>query len=181
MKSENDTEGFLEFSKKIKDVMEEMGVKEDRIEEFESWRPCEGDSKKDLKKRTAEITSMRDTKVEKESKGLSGDMKEAKENMKEAIGEAKQRKCVKESEKSFVKSITDFFRPFLAYFFKFARKTEETIYSDVMLRFNSCYFDADKISIRLDRKGDEFVTHVNSPIKKYRKILRNGLMDGDSR
>lgn len=181
VKKTGDIDDIIEFSKKLKKVMEEEGVKQECVKDFERWRPRKKDSEKDMNIRTAQHASVPFTKTEKESNGVKKDMKEAKEDFEDA---AKQMKHPRDKKKRHILEgeVKDgskkIFRPLACYTLKACRKIEENIYSRFMLKFNSYYFDADKFNIRFERKGSKYIMYVDSPEEEYRQRIRAELGNG---
>lgn len=162
----------VEFSERLKDTMERAGLSSGSVEDFDDWRPKKGDCEKDLERKTAKHASIRDTEVEANSEGFIGDMRRAKEDVKRAAIEMNGGETPGEHLKN---GLGEFSRPFVASILKIVRRTEETVYSDFMLKFNSYYFHTDRLSICLKKRGQEFVMHVNSPVEEYREILQDEL------
>lgn len=172
---------IVAFSKRFEKFMENEDLGEDCSRNFKDWRPEKEDSEKDIEKRTAEHASIPKTEVESKSRGFSGDIKESKEEMKKAASKAKDSGDATEAGWSLIKAIEDFFRPFISSFFSLTRKTEEEIYSKLMLKFNSYYFDTREISICLDKKDGGYIISINSPIEEYRKLLKEKLVECEDR
>lgn len=168
-------EGVVEFSKRLKDIMNDLGLDEESVQRFEEWRPREEDKNPDLERKTAKGASMKETKVEEESDGFNNDMKEAGGNIKKAangvIGDEDE-----DPGKNLVEATYGFFRPFVFYLFKLIRKMEELIYSDFMLKFNSYYFSEEDISLRLKEQNGTFTMYLESPLEQHRKILKERLV-----
>jgi len=59
---------------------------------------------------------------------------------------------------------------------KSLRKMEETIYEQVMLKFNPYYFDTEYFSVNLEEKNDDsYLLTVNIPDEELRQTIKEGL------
>ncbi len=155
IKKEGELEEIVEFSEEMKCVLEEVCDDKESIEDFDYWRPEDGDDEEDIKDRTATVASISEKEVEIEGEGFEEDS-----HSKGSV-----------SRGALMGSIKKFFRPFVSVSLKFVRETEELIYS-FMLNFNPYYFDAEKFSVSLEKSDDEFEINFKSPEEEYRRAVK---------
>lgn len=159
-----------EFSDEVEKVMEEAGAEKQSIKDFKDWKPEKDDSEDKVKEKTVKKASMPKKEIEEETEGVKKDLEQAAKNAGNATKKIKQRK---KPNKELKEASKDAAKPVISKSIKMARKTEETIYSKFMLKFNSYYFDTKEFSANLTRKDEEnYEMAVDAPDKKYREALK---------
>lgn len=121
-------------------------------EKWEEWRPCtEDDFSEEMREKTAEHSSVDESKIEEEGKETKDEVKNAGESIKKAatdaenggLGEAK--KHLKEAIKFTGRAVESEVRQGF-------RKVEEKIYENLILKANSLYFDNSALNAILSKR-----------------------------
>lgn len=162
--------------KEISEFGEEVGeaindkVEQDSLEKFDNWRPKVEESERDVKKKTVDEAVIGERKLEKESEGVTEDLKQASGKVAEAGKKAAKKQ---NPEEEIIKASEDVAKPFYSNIAKFFRKIESRIYSYFSLRFNPYYLDTEDFSVdmRYRRDGD-FEMDVRVPEENKREELK---------
>lgn len=163
---------IAEFSREVKDALEEVCEEKDEVDCFDHWKPDEKDGEKDLEKKTVREASLPKTKVEEKSEGFKRDFRKAKEKFKNYLKGSKGSESRGKERKKVLGAFKKFFMPFTSKTLKMIRKIEESVYKNFMFKFNPYYFDAKKFSAELRGNEDEFEMKIHTPDNKYRNALR---------
>lgn len=170
VKKKGDWKEISEFAEDVEDALEDSGVEGDSVKKYNKWRPREEDDEKEVKKKTAKAASVEKNSLEEDSKGVKKDLGDASEKVAE-IGEKVKEKQnpnpeIKEASRDVVK-------PFYSGFVKAFRKFERTVYSALMLRFNSYYFDTKDFSVDVKPEKDgEYRMDVKMSEEEKRQELQ---------
>lgn len=125
LKVGGDWQQICDFSKDFEKVVRKR-FDEKSANEYKEWRPREEENIDDVTNKTAKKASMKKSKYEE-----------------------------KYSEKQFEKSSKNILSNIASKAFRFLRKTEELIYSKIMLKFNNYYFNTSNLFISLKDDSDE--------------------------
>lgn len=169
IKKKGNWKEISEFGEEVEEVISDT-AEEESIEKFDNWRPKVEESEQDIKKKTVEEAVIKENKLEKESKGVTRDLKEASGK----VAEASKKAANKENpEKEIVEASEDVAKPFYSNIAKFFRKIEARVYSWFALRFNPYYLDTEDFSVDMKhRKNGEFEMDVAVPEEKTREKLK---------
>lgn len=174
LKKHGDMKEVAEFSEEVENALQDAGVEEDSIEGFSEWRPRKEDQEEDIVEKTVEEASMSEKSIEKQSKGVKGDLSEAKEATKKAGNKVRNGDNPEEEIRETSKSVL---RPLLSESVKFARGFEKKVYSKLMVKFNPYFFDSKDFSAdlksRKNSKKGEYTMEVNVPDESYRNRLKS--------
>lgn len=169
IKKKGNWKEISEFGEEVEEVISDT-AEEESIEKFDNWRPKVEESEQDIKKKTVEEAVIKENKLEKESKGVTRDLKQASGK----VAEASKKAANKENpEKEIVEASEDVAKPFYSNIAKFFRKIEARVYSWFALRFNPYYLDTEDFSVDMKhRKNGEFEMDVAVPEEKTREKLK---------
>jgi len=162
-------EEVAEFAEEVEEVLENV-ADDDSLEELRSWRPKRDEDEEDMKEKTVQVATINKNKMEKESNGISNDLKEASENVLKAGKKASEREAPKEEISEASK---DFTRPWVAKASKFFRKIENVVYDKFALRSNRYYLDTEDLSADLKTTRDGmYQMNVNVNAQESRRTLK---------
>lgn len=171
VRKKGDWKEISEFAEEVEDALEESDVEDESVKKYNEWRPREEDDEKEVKKKTVKAASVQKNALEQESKGVKQDLEEASEKVVEIGNKVKEKQNpnpeIKEASRDVVK-------PFYSGFVKAFRRFERTIYSAIMLRFNSYYFDTKDFSVDMkpERDGEYKMDVKLSEEEKRREIQK---------
>ncbi|MFP3871551.1 MAG: DUF5828 family protein [Candidatus Aenigmatarchaeota archaeon] len=134
------------FARSVEDAMEKGRPDEESLQDYEDWRPREEEDIEELSEKTAKKACIKKKKVEKEYNGAKEELDRAGRRIKNSVS--------KNSAENFKKASKSLERVFEAGSIKTIRILEKMIYSQIMLRFNPCYFDTDFFSVNLEESGE---------------------------
>lgn len=171
VKKKGDIEDVAEFAREVEKGLKGE-VEKNSIKDFNGWRPREDENHKDIEKKTVELASISEKKMEKESKGVK-DFSEAGKNVVKAGKKAVKNESPHQELKQASKEIV---RPICTESIKIARGFEEGVYSKIMVKFNPYFFDAKEFSadLRLNKDGS-YSMQVNVPDNEHRSELKKRL------
>lgn len=176
VKKEGNWEDITDFAEQVEEVIENSDLDEDSVEEYRRWRPRKEEAENEVKKKTIEEASMKETRLEKESKGTIKDIEEAKEKAVEAGKKAGKREL---PEKEIKDASKDLSRPFVSELFRVCRRIERFIYSRIMLRDKTYYFDTKDVSANMKSKKGQYQMEINIPEKEPRNEVKDMLSGKD--
>lgn len=170
VKKKGNWKEISEFGEEVEEAISDSAERES-VERFVSWRPKVEESERDVKKKTIDEAVIPENKLEKETEGVTKDLKQASGKMAEASKKAAKKQ---NPEKEIVEASEDVAKPFYSKIAKFFRQIESTVYSWFALRFNPYYLDTEDFSIDMKhRKDGEFEMDVAVPEEETRKELKD--------
>lgn len=172
VKKEGNWEDITDFAEEVEEVIENSDLDESSVEEYRRWRPRKEEAENEVKKKTVEEAALKETKLEKESKGPIKDIEEAKEKAVEAGKKAGKREM---PEKELKDASVDLGRPLVSELLKFFRTVERFIYSKIMLRDHTYYFDTKDFSANMKSKKGEYQMEINVPEEESREKVKEEL------
>lgn len=145
---EGDWKEVCVFARNIECFFDENAADERSVEEYDHWRPREGEDERELIKRTAREACLDRKEVEEVFNGAKKELEDAGENIKKGVNGGEHRaENIKEASRDIERLIE-------AESIKSIRKLEEMIYEDIMLKFNPYYFDTEDFSVNLEKISD---------------------------
>lgn len=174
IKKKGNWKEISEFGEEVEEAINDT-AEEDSVKDFDEWRPKVEESERDVKKKTVDKAVIKEKKLEKESKGVAEDLKQASDK----VAEAGKKAAKKESpEKEIVEASEDVAKPFYSGIVKFFRQFESKVYSWFALRFNPYYLDTEDISVDMKhRKAGEFEMDVAAPEEDVREELKKNFRE----
>lgn len=172
VKKEGEWEDIRKFAKDVEKALEESDVEDDSVERYKDWRPKKEDDEKKVKEKTVEAAAVDEKPLEKESEGVARDLEDASEKVVEIGQKVKEKQNPQREVKGASK---DAVKPFYSGILKGFRRFEKLVYSAIILRFNSYYFDTKDFSVDVEeKKKGEYRMNVNvSEEEKRDEITRN--------
>ncbi len=159
LKFEGDWDGVCKFSKELEEVMEEYIESKKELDDFEDWRPHNGDSDSDMRDKTAEEAAVGEQNIEKGFEGASKELNEVEEKMIDSLEDIKNGI---DPSKDLKEALTELERVLGVESIRSIRKVEKTIYKKLMLKINPYYFDTEDFSVNLDvEKDDLYCLKIN--------------------
>ncbi|MFB6204867.1 MAG: DUF5828 family protein [Candidatus Nanohaloarchaea archaeon] len=158
-----------EFARDVEEALEESEVEEDSVEKYRDWRPREDDDRKNVKEKTVEAAAVEEKPLEKESEGVKNDLGEASEKVKKIGQKVREKQNPQEEVKDASK---DAVKPFYSGILKWFRRFEKTVYSAIILRFNSYYFDTKDFSVDVKEKKGEYQMNINVSEEEKRDEIK---------
>lgn len=176
IKKKGNWKEISEFGEEVEDAISESARKES-VEKFDNWRPKLEESERDVKKKTVDEAVISENKLEKETEGVTKDLKQASGKVAEASKKAANKQS---PEKEIVEASEEVARPFYSKIAKFFREVESKVYSWFALRFNPYYLDTEDFSVDMKhRKNGEFEMDVAVPEEETRKELKDNFGKND--
>lgn len=170
IKAKGDMREVADFTEEMKDALEKVSEDEESVEDFDYWRPEEGDDEKEIKNRTVSLESISRRKLEEGSDKTSERDSDPNEEF-----EGKNRKLDRSKKGEMILGLVEIhkklLKPIVSGSLRFIRGTEELIYR-FMMNFNPYYFNSKKFSVSLEKDDDQFEIAFNSPEKDYRRTMR---------
>jgi len=171
LKFEGDWEEVCDFSEELEEVMEKFLESEEKIDDFEDWRPHLEDSDEDMKEKTAGEAAVDKKNIEEDFEGARREIDRAEEKMVDSFRDVKKgvnpsrdlKAALLEIEKVLgVESIRS------------VRRIEKTIYKKLMLKLNPYYFDTEDFSVNLEIKGNGiYCLSINVTDENLRKHFQD--------
>lgn len=169
VRAEGDLDSVAETAEEAEKVMKTEKVSEDSINDFNDWRPRTEDEKDDLKQKTVDKASIDTKKPEEKAKGFKKDISEASQKAKNSVKK-------EETGKEVLKASETFANPFLSQIVGLIRKTEKTLYSKLMLKFNPYFFDSGDLSADIEEKRNgKYKMDINISEKETREAVQENL------
>lgn len=169
IKKKGNWKEISEFGEDVEKAMDKAAG-EESVKKFDEWRPKVEESERDVKKKTVDKAVINENKLEKESDGVTRDLRQASGKMTEAGKKAAKRES---PEKEIVDASEEVAKPFYSKLAKLFRTAENFIYSQIVLRFNPYYLDTEDFSADMKhRKNGEFEMDVNVPQEEPRQKLK---------
>ncbi|MFB6292054.1 MAG: DUF5828 family protein [Candidatus Nanohaloarchaea archaeon] len=169
LKKEGDWEEVAEFAREVEEAMEEA-AEDGSVEKFEEWRPREEEDESDVKEKTVKSAMLKENGLEKESDGVTKDLRDASEKVAEAGKRAAKMEGPEEELKDASK---DAAKPFYTRFARAFRRLESFVYSKISLRFNPYYLDTEDFSVDMKKKRNgDYEMDVSIPEKETRNELK---------
>ncbi|WGI18107.1 DUF5828 family protein [Methanonatronarchaeum sp. AMET-Sl] len=133
---------------------------EERVRNFEEWKPQIDEDLKEVKKRTIQNNLTNQSKIEK-----NGEIQE------------KAKKGVEELKNGDVKNgSTDLFKTIDATIRKTFRPIESFIYNQIIARFNPLFFKDDKLESNIQKKHNGYEMDIAVNDDKARKELKKEML-----
>ena len=169
IEKEGDWEEITEFAEDVEKAIEDTSLKEDSLKKYKEWRPRKEEDTKEIKKKTVKQASIDRKKPEKDSNG-SEDLVVASKKVAKAGKKVGKREKPNREIKDASKEVSNFV---MSKTITSVRKFEETIYSDMMLRFNPYFFDAEDFSVDMrSQKNGKYTLGLNIPDEKCRDDIQ---------
>ena len=162
-----DWKEVAEFAEEVEDTVSDT-VQKKSAEEFRRWRPRNDEGEEDMKRKTVEIASLKESNIEKKSNGVKGDLRDASENVMKAGKKAANRQAPSEE---ITEASESFARPFISEVLKSFRRFESFVYSKFALRSERYYLDTEDFSVDLKTTRDGMYrmdVNVNSESSRQR-------------
>ncbi|MEF8874839.1 MAG: DUF5828 family protein [Candidatus Thermoplasmatota archaeon] len=161
------------FARTFERVIEENAPGEEAVEEYDQWRPREGEDEQDISEKTAENACLDEKEVEERYNGAKEELESAGEKIKKGVGgEESSTKNIKKASKKVERLVG-------AESIKSIRKLEKMIYEEIMLKFNPYYFDTEDFSVNLEKisngGNENYKLTVNIPDEDLRGKIRDEL------
>ncbi len=172
-RKKGDWKEIAEFGEELEKAMEEA-VDQASLKKFREWRPKKTEAENDMKKKTVEEAVVRKRKIEEETKGVRGDLKDAGGKVAEA---GKNARKPSEAEKELKDASEEAARPFISDAVKLFRRFESLVYSKLSLRGNRYYLDTEEFSVDVKSHRSEYEIDVNVPEEDPRRALKQNLED----
>jgi len=173
LKVEGSWDDITEFCLKLEKIFEKYISDEDEIERYDQWRPKNDENEEDVQEKTAEDASIERNHIEEEFEGTEKELEDAEEKIKESFDDISHGKSPVEDLEEAFKDIEILVG---AKSLESLRKIEETIYKNLMLKFNPCYFDTEDFSLSLNHKKDEsYIFCVNISDENLRTHIQEEL------
>ncbi len=175
IKKKGNWKEISEFGEDIRKVMDGTAG-ESSVEKFDDWRPKVEESEQDVKKKTVEKAVINENKLEKESDGVTKDLRQASGKVTEAGKKAVRKE---NPEEEIVGASEEVAKPFYSKLAKAFRTVENLIYSQIVLRFNPYYLDTEDFSADIKhRRRGQFEMDVNVPEEEPREKLKEEFREG---
>ncbi len=169
IEKEGDWEEITDFAEDVEKAIEDTSIKNDSIKKYKEWRPRKEDDTEKVKKKTVKQASIDKKKPEEDSNG-SKDLVEASKKVAEAGKKVGKREKPDREIKDASKEVSNFV---MSKTITSVRKFEETIYSDMMLRFNPYFFDTKEFSVDMrSQKNGRYILGVNIPDEECRNDVQ---------
>jgi hypothetical protein len=160
---------IAEFGEEVEDAVKDSAW-EQSVEKFEDWRPRAEESERDVKKKTVDKAVLNEKELEKESNGVTEDLKDASGKAAEAGRKAVKRK---NPEKEVRDASKDVAKPFYSKLAQIFRAIENFVYSNIVLTLNPYYLDTEDFSADIKhRKDGEFEMDISAPREQQRENLK---------
>lgn len=170
IKKEGNWKEISEFGEEVEEAISDS-AKEESVKRFQGWRPKVEESEKDVKKKTIDEAVISENKLEKETEGVTKDLKQASGKVAEASKKAAKKQ---NPEKEIFEASEEAARPFYSKIARFFRKIESKVYSWFALRFNPYYLDTEDFAIDMKhKKNGEFQMDVAVPEEETRNQLKD--------
>ncbi len=178
VKAEGTWDEICDFFRKFESLVKDH-LDEDSVERLDKWRPRECESRKDMKKKTAEEACIRKRKVEEEvEEDCGSDKEEFKEGVKEIAKSVKEIGNGKKAKEDFANGAKKVSKSVESKSIEEARSVEKKIYENVMLKMNPYYFDSEDVSVNFKKgKSGDYVIRVNTTNEELRKDLKRNLVE----
>ena len=169
VKKEGNWKEISEFGEEVEEAMD--GTAEEKsLEQFDEWRPKVEESERDVKKKTVDKAVLSENKLEKQSDGVTKDLKQASGKVAEAGKKAAKKQS---PEREIVEASEDVAKPFYSSIARFFRQLESRVYSWISLRFNPYYLDTEDFSVDMrHRRNGNFEMDVKVPEEEKREELK---------
>lgn len=169
VKKKGNWKEISEFGEEVEEAISDSAQKES-LERFDSWRPKVEESEKDVKKKTVDEAVIPENRMEKETEGITKDLKQASGKMAKASKKAAKQQ---NPEREIVEASEEAARPFYSKIAKFFREIESRVYSWFALRFNPYYLDTEDLAVDMKhRKNGEFEMDVSVSEEETREQLK---------
>ncbi len=172
VKKRGNWDEITDFAEEVEEVVKESDIDENAVKEYEKWRPRKEEAENEVKKKTIEEASLRETRIEKESEGPVKDIEKGAEKAVEAGKKAGKKQI---PEKELKDASVDFSRPLLSRLFRAFRRLEKFVYSNIMLRDHTYYFDTSDFSANMNSRKGEYQMEINVPDKDSRRDIKKKL------
>lgn len=169
IKKKGNWKEISKFGEEVEEAISESAQQES-IDRFQGWRPKVEESERDVKKKTVDEAVIPENKLEKESEGVTKDLKQASGKVAQASKKAAKKQ---NPEKEIVEASEDAAKPFYSNIAKFFRQIESKVYSWFALRFNPYYLDTDDFAVDMKhKKNGEFEMDVAVSEEETRNQLK---------
>lgn len=174
VKKKGEWEDIRKFAKEVEEALEESDVEDDSVKKYKDWRPRKEDDEENVREKTVEAARVDETPLEKESEGVTRDLEEASEKVVEIGKKVKEKQ---NPQKEMKDASRDAVKPFYSGFLKTFRRFEKLVYSAIILRFNSYYFDTRDFSVDVEEKKGEYQMNVNVSEEEKRDELQEKIRE----
>lgn len=169
IKKKGNWKEISEFSEKVGEAISDS-ARQESLERFDDWRPKIEESERDIKQKTVNEAVIPENKLEKETEGVTKDLKQASGKVAKAGKKAARQES---PEEEIVQASEEAARPFYSNIAKFFRRLEAKVYSWFALRFNPYYLDTEDFAVDMKhKKNGEFEMDVSVSEEETRKQLK---------
>lgn len=174
VKKKGDWDDVAEFAEEVEEALRNV-ARDGSLKELRSWRPKHDEDEDDMKRKTVQVATIDENRMEQNSNGVTSDLKDASENMVKAGKKASDRKAPK---KEISEASRGFTRPWVAKASKLFRKFENIVYGKFALRSNRYYLDTEDLSADLKTTRDGmYEMDINVNARESREKLKENFRD----